>query len=63
MNNNNERHGRIRKAYAPKGERTQVMMTFRVDVDNRKWMEKNVTNKGRFINELIREYIRAHPGT
>lgn len=63
MNNNNEKQGRIRKAYAPKGERTQVMMTYRVDVDNRKWMEKNVTNKGRFINELIREYIRAHPGT
>lgn len=49
---NEEKKERTRKEYAPKGERSQKMMTFRVDMDNVPWLETK-TNKGRYINELI----------
>lgn len=45
---------RIRKADIKKGERTQKMMTFRCDLDNVEWLEQ-VANKGRYINDLIRQ--------
>lgn len=43
---------RVRKAYAPKGERGQKMMSFRIDNENAAWLEQQ-PNKGRFINNLI----------
>ena len=42
----------VRKAYAPKGERTQKLVTFRCDNDNVIWLESQ-PNKGRYINNLI----------
>ena len=47
-----ERGESVRKAYAPKGERSQKMMSFRVDLDNIDWLEAQ-PNKGRYINDLI----------
>ena len=44
--------GRLRKEYAPKGERSQKMVTFRLDLENIDWLEQQ-QNKGRYINELI----------
>lgn len=42
-----------RKAYSAKGERTQKMMSFRVDLEVWAHLECQ-PNKGRYINELIR---------
>ncbi len=50
---------RVRKAYAPKGEKSQKMMTFRVDLEV--WdMLEHVPNKGRLINDLVREWFSKH---
>lgn len=46
--------GRIRKDFDHKNGRTQKMMSFRLDLDIADWLG-NVQNKGRFINELIRQ--------
>lgn len=43
---------RIRKTYAPKGERSQKMMSFRVDNEVADWLSQQ-HNKGRYINQLI----------
>ena len=43
-----ERGESVRKAYAPKGERSQKMMSFRVDLENIDWLEAQ-PNKGRYI--------------
>ena len=48
----NENTERVRKTRSKNGERGQKMMSFRVDVDNLGWLEKQV-NKGRYINDLI----------
>ena len=45
---------RVRKAYAPRGQRSQGRMTFRIDYENEEWLQSHVTNKGRYLNELIR---------
>ena len=52
MKEQKEVKARVRKAYAAKGERSQKMMTFRVDLENVEWLEQQV-NRGRYINELI----------
>lgn len=39
------------------GERTQRMLSFRVDNENWEWMQANIGNKGRLINELIKKAI------
>lgn len=52
MKKDKEEKEYIRKAYAPKGERSQKMMSFRVDNDNLDWLESQ-TNKGRYLNNLI----------
>lgn len=54
METKNEERERIRKAYAPKGERSQKMMSFRVDNEVAGWLSQQ-HNKGRYINELIRD--------
>lgn len=46
--------GRIRKDFDHKSGRTQKMMSFRIDLDVADWLG-SVQNKGRFINELIRQ--------
>lgn len=52
MTQQDETTKRVRKAYAPDGERSQKSFTFRLDNDNIDWLEQQ-PNKGRFINELI----------
>jgi len=47
-----EEKERMRKAYAPKGERSQKMMSFRVDNEVSEWLSHQ-PNKGRYINDLI----------
>ena len=47
-----------RKAYAKRGQRSQKMVTFRLDNVLEKYLDE-VTNKGRFINEAIRQHIIA----
>lgn len=47
-----EEKDRMRKAYAPKGERSQKMMSFRVDNEVSEWLNHQ-SNKGRYINDLI----------
>lgn len=42
-----------RKKRAPKGQRTQRMMSFRLDDDVMQFLDQQ-PNKGRFINQLIR---------
>lgn len=45
-----------RKSYAKKGERSQKMVTFRLDNELIERLD-NVKNKGRFINEAILEKL------
>ena len=52
MENEEKTGGRLRKEYAPKGQRSQKMDTFRLDLENIDWLEQQ-QNKGRYINELI----------
>lgn len=41
-----------RRVYAEKGTRSQKMMTFRIDLENIEFLDKQM-NKGRYINDLI----------
>ena len=43
----------LRKEGRKKGERTQKMVSFRLDNDLIDWLQRQ-PNKGRFINNLIR---------
>ena len=47
---------RVRKAYAPRGQRGQKMLNFRCDLDNWEKLSQQ-PNKGRFINDAIRAYL------
>ena len=52
---------RERKAFKW-GERTQKMMSFKVDLDLVKHLQ-GVKNKGRLINNLLRDYFKVNePG-
>ncbi len=42
----------VRKEYASRGERSQKMVSLRIDYDNLGWLNQQ-HNKGRYINELI----------
>lgn len=59
MKEKKDKKERVRKAYAPKGERGQRMMSFRIDLENADWLEGQA-NKGRAVNEAIAEYRRKH---
>ena len=48
-----EKHERIKRKFAPKGERSQKMMSFRLDQENEFWLS-TMPNKGRYLNNLIR---------
>lgn len=45
---------RLRKAKAPRGERTQKAIGFRCDLDNIEFLQQQ-PNMGRFLNDLIRK--------
>ncbi len=44
---------RIRRKYAKQGNRSQKMISFRLDQENEFWLSTQ-PNKGRYINNLIR---------
>ena len=48
---------RLRKTGITRGVRTQKMMTFRLDADLVEFLETK-DNKGRFINECIRNRMK-----
>lgn len=48
-----EKKERIKRKFAPAGERSQKMMSFRLDRENEFWLS-TMPNKGRYINNLIR---------
>lgn len=52
MENENKQPGRLRREYAPRGQKSQKMVTFRLDLENEEWLERQ-PNKGRYINNLI----------
>lgn len=43
---------RRRRAYAPRGQRSQKRVTFLLDIENVEHWEKQ-PNRGRYINDLI----------
>lgn len=49
---------RIRKEYKKQAGRTQKVQSYRIDLDIIE-MLKSVANKGRLINDLLREYFRS----
>lgn len=53
---------RVRKAYAPKGERGQKMVSFRCDNENASYLA-SIPNKGRLLNELIQKHREENGGT
>lgn len=59
MEQKEEKKERTRKAYAPKGSRSQKMMTFRLDDELAEWLSQQ-ENKGRYINRLIAADKRNH---
>lgn len=61
MENEEKTTGRLRKEYAPKGQRSQKMVTFRLDLDNEEWLQQQ-QNKGRYINDLIAADMRKQGG-
>ena len=52
---------RVRKAYAPKGERGQRMMSFRIDLENAEWLQQQ-PNKGRAVNAALAAYMQHKKG-
>ena len=48
-----------RKRKAPKGTRTQKMFNFRLDNSLSNWLDSQ-PNKGRYLNDLIRNDIQKH---
>lgn len=64
MKENNEEKKQMRKKYAAAGERGQKMVSFRLDNDLAEWLNSK-SNKGRYLNNLIREnmnaWFQAHP--
>lgn len=62
MKKSKEPKERQRKAGIQRGEVTQTMMSFRVDNDIFEWLKTNTTNKGRFINNVLRDFITYKGG-
>ena len=52
MENEEKTGGRLRREYAPRGQKSQKMVTFRLDLENEEWLARQ-PNKGRYINNLI----------
>lgn len=55
-----EQHERQqRRGGITRGEVRQKMFTFRIDFDVLEWLAAHTTNKGRFINDSLREVIAS----
>lgn len=52
-----EEKQRIRKVYSKDG-RGQKAMCFRIDLENKELLQ-TVANKGKLVNDLLREYFAA----
>lgn len=52
---------RVRKEYAPRGTRGQKMVNFRCDMENVEYLNTK-PNKGRFLNDLIKEHREKNGG-
>lgn len=50
---------RVRRAYASRGERSQIRVGFLLDNEHREWLEQQ-PNKSRYLNRLIAEDIKMH---
>lgn len=48
-----EKKERTRRKYAKRGEKSQKLIAFRLDLENEFWLSTQ-PNKGRYINNLIR---------
>lgn len=59
MTKKKEESERVRKAYAPRGERQQKMFNFRCDAENWEWLQQQ-PNKGRMLNTIIEQYRQQH---
>lgn len=59
MKQTEETKERNRKVYAPRGERQQKTICFRLDNENASWLN-NQANKGRYINNLIAADRQQH---
>lgn len=59
MAKENKSTATVRKEGAKHGTITQKMMSFRCDNDLQLWLESQ-QNKGRYINNLIREDMKKH---
>ena len=59
MENENKQIGRLRREYAPRGQKSQKMVTFRLDLENEEWLARQ-PNKGRYINNLIAADRETH---
>ena len=55
MKQKKDEQERVRKAYSPKGERGQKLISFRIDLENLEWLERQA-NKGRAINVALQFY-------
>lgn len=49
-----EKKERTRRRYAKRGEKSQKMISFRLDQENEFWLSTQ-PNKGRYINNLIQK--------
>lgn len=54
MTKQNEEQNRVRKEYAPRGQRGQRMLNFRCDLENYEYLQAK-PNKGRYLNQIIEE--------
>lgn len=48
-----EQKERTRRKYAKRGEKSQKLVAFRLDLENEFWLS-TFPNKGRYLNNLIR---------
>ena len=46
---------RVRKAYSPRGQRSQKRVTFLCDLENLERLDR-VANKSRYINQALQAY-------
>lgn len=62
MKQHEELNDRIRKVGITRGEVTQTMVSFRMDNDILEWLKTTTNNKGRFINNALRNIMDNQGG-
>lgn len=56
-----EEEKRVKKEYAPRGQRSQKMVSFRCDDENLGWLQRQ-PSKGRLLNDLIKQHREQNGG-